>query len=147
MWVGGQHHAPPALPAGNTRYPLYRRLGGPQGRSGRLRKILPPTGIRSPDRPARSESLYRLSYPSPLSKHSIVKKNPLKCNRPVLLKGQHELRHIIEGTVAHLCVVILSCILFTGRSRLLSILSVYFCIVLVIIYKEGAGKFRSVTFV
>ena len=23
----------------------------------------PPTGIRSPDRPARSESLYRLSYP------------------------------------------------------------------------------------
>ena len=24
-----------------------------------------PTGIRSPDRPARSESLYRLSYPAP----------------------------------------------------------------------------------
>ena len=35
-----------------TRYPLYRRLGGPQGRSGRERKISPPppTGIRSPDR-------------------------------------------------------------------------------------------------
>jgi len=26
---------------------------------------LVPTGIRSPDRPARSESLYRLSYPGP----------------------------------------------------------------------------------
>ena len=26
---------------------------------------LAPTGIRSPDRPARSESLYRLSYPGP----------------------------------------------------------------------------------
>ena len=26
---------------------------------------LAPTGIRSPDRPARSESLYRLSYPPP----------------------------------------------------------------------------------
>jgi hypothetical protein len=26
---------------------------------------LPPTGIRSPDRPARSESLYRLSSPGP----------------------------------------------------------------------------------
>jgi hypothetical protein len=26
---------------------------------------LTPTGIRSPDRPARSESLYRLSYPGP----------------------------------------------------------------------------------
>jgi hypothetical protein len=48
-----------------TRYPLYRRLGGPQGRSGRLWKISPPTGIRSPDRPACSESLYRLRYSGP----------------------------------------------------------------------------------
>ena len=63
--MGGQHHAPAALPPGKTRYPLYRRLGGPQGRSGRVRKISPPTGIRSPDRPVRSESLYRLSYPGP----------------------------------------------------------------------------------
>jgi hypothetical protein len=30
-------------------------------------KILAPTGIRSPDRPARSVSLYRLSYPGPLN--------------------------------------------------------------------------------
>jgi hypothetical protein len=37
--VGGQHHAPAALPTGKTRYPLYRRLGGPQGRYGRVRKI------------------------------------------------------------------------------------------------------------
>jgi len=28
MWVGGQHHAPAALPLRKTRYPLYRRLGG-----------------------------------------------------------------------------------------------------------------------
>jgi hypothetical protein len=63
--VGGQRHAPAALPPGKTRYPLYRRLGGPQGRPGRVRKISPPTGIRSPDRPARSKSLYRLSYPGP----------------------------------------------------------------------------------
>jgi hypothetical protein len=34
----GQHHAPAALPPGQTRYPLYRRLGGPQGRAGRVRK-------------------------------------------------------------------------------------------------------------
>jgi len=26
-------------------YPSYRRLGGPQGRSGRVRKIPPPTGF------------------------------------------------------------------------------------------------------
>jgi hypothetical protein len=30
--VGGQHHAPVALLPGKTWYPLYRRLGGPQGR-------------------------------------------------------------------------------------------------------------------
>ena len=38
-WVGGQRHAPAALPPGKTRYPLYRRLGGPQGRSGRHRYV------------------------------------------------------------------------------------------------------------
>jgi hypothetical protein len=50
------------LPPGKIRYPLYRRLGGPQGRSGQVRKISPPTGIRSPDHPTRSQSLYQLSY-------------------------------------------------------------------------------------
>ena len=53
-----------SLPPGKTRDPLYRRLDGPQGRSGQVWIISPPTGIRSPDRPARSQSLYRLSYPA-----------------------------------------------------------------------------------
>jgi hypothetical protein len=29
-------------PRKETQYPLYRRLGGPQGRCGRVRKISPP---------------------------------------------------------------------------------------------------------
>jgi hypothetical protein len=45
MGVGGQSHAPAALPPGNTRYPLYRRLGEPQGRSGQVWKISPPPGF------------------------------------------------------------------------------------------------------
>ena len=57
-------------PGKETRYPLYRRLSGPQGRYGQVRKISPHTGIRSPDRPARSELLYQLSYPGPLSDYS-----------------------------------------------------------------------------
>ena len=32
-------------PGKETRYPLYGRLGGPQGRSGRVRKISPPPGL------------------------------------------------------------------------------------------------------
>jgi hypothetical protein len=43
--MGGQHHTPAALPPRKTRYPLYRRLGGPQGWSGRVRKILPQLGF------------------------------------------------------------------------------------------------------
>ena len=34
------------LPPGKTQYPFYRRLGGPQGRSGRAENLVP-TRIRS----------------------------------------------------------------------------------------------------
>jgi hypothetical protein len=52
-------------------YPPRERLGtncvggwvGP--RAGLDGKFRPPQGIRSPDHPARSQSLYRLSYPGP----------------------------------------------------------------------------------
>jgi hypothetical protein len=43
--VDGQRHAPADLPSGKIRYPLYRRLGGPQVRSGRLWKNSPPPGF------------------------------------------------------------------------------------------------------
>ena len=87
MWVGGQRHAPAALPPGKTRYPLCRRLGGTKDRSGRvLNSRPPPNGIRSPDRPALSESLYRLSYPGSHSSQRLTLKQEtwqiLKfCNR------------------------------------------------------------------
>jgi hypothetical protein len=76
--VGGQRHAPAALPPGKTRHPLYSRLGGPQSRSGRAEN-LSLTGLRSLDLPGRSESLYRLIYPgSPLH---------LKVIFPLCVKG------------------------------------------------------------
>jgi hypothetical protein len=62
MVVGGHRHTPAALPPGKTRYPLYRKLGGPQGRSGRLK--FPPSGIRS-QTVQTTASRYRLSYPGP----------------------------------------------------------------------------------
>jgi hypothetical protein len=49
------------LPPGKTRYPLYRRRSGPQGRA-RHAENLAPTGIRSPERPERNQSRYRLNY-------------------------------------------------------------------------------------
>ena len=39
-------HPDRTLTPGKTRYPFYRRLGGPQGRSGRAENLVP-TGIRS----------------------------------------------------------------------------------------------------
>ena len=48
-------------------YSFYRRLGGPQGGGVWTgAENVASTGIRSSDRQARSNSLYRLSYPSPL---------------------------------------------------------------------------------
>ena len=43
--VDGQPQPPAALPRGKKRYLLYRRLGGPQGRSGRGAECLAPVRI------------------------------------------------------------------------------------------------------
>ena len=48
-----------------TRYPLYRRLGGPQGRSGRVLKISPPPGFDPRTVQPVAQSQYRLRYPGP----------------------------------------------------------------------------------
>jgi hypothetical protein len=77
-------------PGRETRYPLYRRLGVLQGRSGQVRKTSPPTGIRSPDRPARNESLNRLSYPEPSTPvaHISSSQQPL-CRYPFSRHSMH----------------------------------------------------------
>jgi hypothetical protein len=73
MEVSGERHAPAALypPGKDSQYPLDRKLGGHQSRSGHrgYRKIiLPLPGIepRSPSRPVRSQDTI-LSYPASLS--------------------------------------------------------------------------------
>jgi len=43
--LGGQRHAPAALPPEKAQYALHRSLGRPQGRFGMVRKISPPTGF------------------------------------------------------------------------------------------------------
>ena len=63
MRVSDQSHALPALPSGKTRCPLYRRLGGSVWKGAKELALI---GIRSPDRPARSQSLYELRRNCPL---------------------------------------------------------------------------------
>jgi len=50
------------LPQGKTRYPFYRRLGGPQARSGRAENLVLP-GNSIPDRPARSSVAIPIELP------------------------------------------------------------------------------------
>ena len=45
MGMGGQRQVPATLPPAKNRYPLYRRLGGHQGQSRRVRKTVPPPGL------------------------------------------------------------------------------------------------------
>ena len=57
MGVGGQRYALAALPPGQyIRYRFCRRLVGPQGRYGRVRKISPPNRGSIPG--LSSQSLY-----------------------------------------------------------------------------------------
>ena len=63
--VGGQCHAPAALPPGKDPVSTVQEAGWAPGPVWTGAENLFPTGIRLPDRPARSESLYRLSYPGP----------------------------------------------------------------------------------
>jgi len=43
--VGGQRHAPAALSPGKSRYPLYKRLGGPNAGLDGCEKSRPPPGF------------------------------------------------------------------------------------------------------
>ena len=54
----GVSNTPRPLYSGEDPVPIVQEAG-----SGGVKEISPPTGIRSPDRPDRSESLYQLSYP------------------------------------------------------------------------------------
>ena len=66
MGGGWSTPRPDRFTPGKDPVPIVQEVGwAPVGRSGRVRKISPPTGIRSPHSTVRSESLYRLSYPGP----------------------------------------------------------------------------------
>jgi hypothetical protein len=60
--VSGQRHAPAAIYPGKDPVPIVQEAGWTPGPVWTGAENLAPTGFRSPDRPARSQSLYRLSY-------------------------------------------------------------------------------------
>jgi hypothetical protein len=67
MGVGGKRHAPAAFTPGKDPAPIVQEAGWAPGQVWICMENLASTGIRSPDLPVRSESLYRLSYSGPLT--------------------------------------------------------------------------------
>jgi hypothetical protein len=65
MEVGGQRHAPAALPPGKRPVPIVQEAEWAPVPVWTGAENLAPTGIQFPDPPARSESLYRLRYSGP----------------------------------------------------------------------------------
>ena len=78
------------LPLGKTRYPFYRRLGGPQGRSGQAENLVP-TGIRSLDRPARSSVAIPTELPGPPMEEEDIAF--ILCKRPPQHSTYHDRIH------------------------------------------------------
>jgi len=64
----------PLFTPGKEEVPVVQEAGWTPGSIWTGGENLAPTGIRSPDRPAHSQSLYRLSYPAciPLGKLQII---------------------------------------------------------------------------
>jgi len=62
--VKGQQHAPAASTPGKEPVPIIQEAGWVPGLVWTGAENLVHTRIRSPDRPARGQSLYRLSYPA-----------------------------------------------------------------------------------
>jgi hypothetical protein len=85
-------------------YPLARRLGLPQSRSGRHGevKILDPIGIRTPTprSSTRSQSLYRLSYPG-------------SC---CFFTGLHKSTNIIRLCLSHVFMLV-SCLVYSSTLK------------------------------
>ena len=65
MGVGGQRHDLVAFNPGKDPFPIVQEAGCAAVTVWIGAENLVPTGIQSPDLPARSESLYRLSYRGP----------------------------------------------------------------------------------
>jgi len=68
----GQRHAPAALYPGKDPVPIVQEAGWDPGPVWTGEENLVPTGIRSPDRPARSSVAIRTELPGPLYLYRLV---------------------------------------------------------------------------
>jgi len=113
------------LHTGKTRYPFYRRLGGPQGRSGRAENLVP---LRDsiPDRPARSSVAIPTELPGP---HCMIlvhesARFSFSCKPVWYIQGTVGLVYKLHCTTFHLSCALLVCYMFRPFLRLSSGMSI-----------------------
>ena len=79
-------------PPGKTRYPLYRRLGGPQGWSGQVQKISPPPGFDPQTfQPVASRYTDYATRPISSSIHTIITYQHFLQQQLLLSSTKHQL--------------------------------------------------------
>ena len=127
----------------STPRPLYTRegpgfhcTGCRAGVDGCGKSRPPPTGIRSPDHPARSESLYRLSYPGPFRYSKLV-------------KDVHVYEHIPSLVRPHRCDVLFLVLpvvaLFQMQRNYSSCYLLWRGLACVCVYRLGGGSLTNYT--
>ena len=89
MGVGGRRHAKTALPTGKDPVPIVQEAEQAQGQSRWVWKLSPPTGIRSPDRPA-----CKLSRPVFLHTQNLAIASPSSRNIRRTRSQLHSQQHI-----------------------------------------------------
>jgi hypothetical protein len=95
MRLRGQRNDPAALlPGIKPCYPLYRKMGGPQGQSewARIKSPPPPPG-QTPDRPAHSKSLLWLCCPGPLPIYYMDK----HLHHALIISGESDVLYKLGG--------------------------------------------------
>ena len=103
------------LPPGKTRYPLYRKLGGPQGWSGQVRKISPPPGF-DPQTVQPVGSRYTDYATRPTVHYLICSKN--------FQNSKRGLSYRVNGSTAQDCIIIIN---NYNLNKLVQLWSLYVC--------------------
>jgi hypothetical protein len=98
MGLGGQRQAPGRFTLEKDPVPIVKEAGWASEPVWTCAKNPAPTGIRSPDRPARNESLYLLRYPGSKTKQ---KQNRTKKQKKVKLMSTRTHTHTHTHTQTH----------------------------------------------
>ena len=105
MEMAGQRNSPAALPLpppGKTQYQLYRRVGKPQDRSGRLRKMSPPPGFdpRTSQLVASRYIDYAIHLKTKINRNCLQRLTSNRAVNTILFGYKNHSVHAVWGNIA-----------------------------------------------